>query len=124
MTGFDLTPMRISPRNSRRRASLAAERRGNRTTIGFMERGSHRIVDMHTCLILRPELFALVAPLRELPLLKIKERADYMLAVLDGAIDLVIERKRQLDLSEREALAAFAETHDIARISWRPTLRG
>ena len=55
--------MHISPQRSRRRASLAAERRGKRTLIGFNARGSHSIVDMQTCLILRPELFALVEPL-------------------------------------------------------------
>ena len=78
---------------------------------------------MHTCLILRPELFALVAPLRDLPLLVERERADYVLSSFEGAIDLVIERKRELTLQEREALGAFAETHNLARVSWRPTAR-
>ena len=31
---------------------------------GFNAQKSHQIVDMHECHILRPELFALVAPLR------------------------------------------------------------
>jgi 23S rRNA (uracil1939-C5)-methyltransferase len=34
--------------------------------IGFNAAKSHRIVDMRECHILRPELFALVAPLRKL----------------------------------------------------------
>ncbi len=114
-----MAELQVSPPNSRRRASLSAERLGKRTVVGFQERGSHRIVDMHACLILRPELFALVAPLRELPLLQDRERGDYMLTVLSGAVDLVIERKRELSLPEREGLAELAEIHDIARISWR-----
>jgi 23S rRNA (uracil1939-C5)-methyltransferase len=75
------------------------------------------------CLILRPELFALVDPLRSLPLLRDGERADVLLAVSQGAVDLVLERRRSLTLPEREALAEFAERHDVARISWRPGMR-
>jgi 23S rRNA (uracil1939-C5)-methyltransferase len=67
--GLDAPEIRaahISPPNSRRRASLKAERRGSQVLIGFHAQGSHRIVDMRECHILRPELFALVAPLRRL----------------------------------------------------------
>ncbi len=49
-------------RISRRRATLKAA--GG--LIGFNAEASHRIVDMRECHILRPELFALVAPLRRL----------------------------------------------------------
>ncbi len=119
LNGDCVGDLHVSPPKSRRRAALAAERQGKTTIIGFMERGTHRIVDMHTCLILRPELFALVQPLRELPILRDKEKADYVLTVLDGAIDLVIERKRELDLPERETLSEFAQTFNLARISWR-----
>ena len=60
----EIRPAHISPPNSRRRASLRAERRGNSVQLGFNAERSHRIVDMRECHILRPELFALVAPLR------------------------------------------------------------
>ena len=52
----------LSPPRSRRRAALKAA--GG--LVGFNEAASHRIVDMRECHILRPELFALVAPLRRL----------------------------------------------------------
>ena len=44
---------------------LAAEA-ARRLLIGFNAEASHRIVDMRECHVLRPELFALVAPLRRL----------------------------------------------------------
>ena len=112
-------PLLLSPPHSRRRASLTLERRGGRTRLGFNERGTHKVVDMTMCLILRPELFALVEPLRRTSLLREGERADLALAISQGAIDLLLERKRPLDLAEREGLAAFAETHNLARVSWR-----
>jgi 23S rRNA (uracil1939-C5)-methyltransferase len=124
--GFEsaiMEEIRVSPPYSRRRASLTAGRLGNRVTIGFVERGTHRIVDLRTCLILKPELFALIEPLRRLPLLQDRERADILLAWSNGAIDLLIERRRELSLTERETLAEFAQQHKLARISWRASAR-
>ena len=58
----DILNPRLSPPRSRRRATLKAA--GG--VVGFNAAASHRIVDMRECHILRPELFALVAPLRRL----------------------------------------------------------
>ena len=58
----DILAPHLSPPRSRRRASLKAA--GG--LVGFNAAASHRIVDMRECHILRPELFALVAPLRRL----------------------------------------------------------
>ena len=63
--GF-VTPPHLSPPRSRRRATLHAASQGGKPVIGFREAGSHAIVDMHECHVIRPELFALVAPLRQL----------------------------------------------------------
>ena len=56
----------LSPPNSRRRATLRALKVAGGAAIGFNAAKSHRIVDMRECHILRPELFALVGPLRTL----------------------------------------------------------
>src|SRR5438067_361465 len=56
----------LSPPNSRRRATLKALKAGQGALIGFNAEMSHRIVDMRECHVLRPELFALVEPLRQL----------------------------------------------------------
>ena len=114
-----IEPLHMSPLRSRRRAALTLERHAGRLRIGFNQRGTHNIVDLQTCLILRPELFVLIEPLRHLPLLREGERADMVLTASGGAIDLLLERRRDPDLGEREALAEFAATRDIARISWR-----
>src|SRR3546814_2530160 len=51
---------------TRRRGSFRAESRGRQVLLGFNAEKSNRIVDMRECHILRPELFALVEPLRKL----------------------------------------------------------
>ena len=61
----DLLEAHLSPPQSRRRATLHANRKGKRASLGFREAGSHRIVDLKQCEIMRPELFALVPKLRE-----------------------------------------------------------
>src|SRR3954452_14408343 len=79
----------LSPSNSRRRATLKALKVASGVLIGFNAEASHRIVDMRECHILRPELFSLVQPLRELlsDMLRPKRIADIQLTLIDGGID-------------------------------------
>ncbi len=112
------------PPGTRRRATLAATRIGKRVLLGFAERASHRLVDLQECLVLRPELTALIAPIRDrLPdLLAAGESADLALTWTESGADLVLIRKRPLTLPDRETLAAFAESADLASISWRASV--
>jgi 23S rRNA (uracil1939-C5)-methyltransferase len=109
------------PAGTRRRATLAASRIGKRVTLGFAERGSHRLVDLQECPVLRPELAALIAPIRaRLPdLLVHEETADIALTWTETGADFVLIRRRPLNLIDRETLAAFAEGADLAAVSWR-----
>ena len=112
------------PPGTRRRATLAARRIGKRFIVGFAERASHRLVDLRECWILRPELVRLIAPMREGlgNLLGADETADIALTLTETGVDFVLIRKRPLTLADREALAAFAEATDLARVSWRASL--
>ncbi len=109
------------PPGTRRRATLAATRPGKRVLLGFAERGSHRLVDLTECQVMRPELVALIGPLRaQLPsLLNAGESADFALTSTETGIDCIMIRERPLTLADREALAAFGEAADLARIAWR-----
>ena len=86
----------LSPPNSRRRASLRALKVGKGAVIGFNAAKSHRIVDMRENYILRPELLALVAPLRELlgGLLQPRRTAEVQLTLVDQGVDLSLEGRR------------------------------
>ncbi|QPQ56235.1 class I SAM-dependent RNA methyltransferase [Allosphingosinicella flava] len=109
----------ISPPRSRRRASLRAESRGKTVLLGFNAERSHRIVDMRECHILRPELFALVAPLRALmgTLLGPRGNGGVRLTLCDQGVDVLLENAAADSLAATEALAAFAETHRLARLA-------
>jgi 23S rRNA (uracil1939-C5)-methyltransferase len=114
-----IRPAHISPPNSRRRASLRAERRGGQTLLGFNAEASHRIVDMRECHVLRPELFALVAPLRRLlgELLGPRAGAEVRMALADQGPDILLEKVAVEGLQATEKLAAFAAAHRFARLS-------
>jgi 23S rRNA (uracil1939-C5)-methyltransferase len=114
-------PVLASPPGSRRRATLEARRQGRQVTLGFHERAGHRIVDLAECSVLRPELVALAAPLRDLlgRMLQDREQASLSLTALDAGIDLGLALPRIPDLEAFERLAGFAADHDLARLWWR-----
>jgi 23S rRNA (uracil1939-C5)-methyltransferase len=115
----DILPAHISPPNSRRRASLRAERLGGAVRLGFNAEASHRIVDMRECHILRPELFALVAPLRLLlsTLLPRRGGGGVRMTLTDQGVDLLLEKVAAESLEATEALTAFAQSHGLARLA-------
>jgi 23S rRNA (uracil1939-C5)-methyltransferase len=109
----------LSPPNSRRRATLRALKAGQSAVIGFNAEKSHRIVDMRECHILRPELFALVAPLRALlaGLLRPRRTAEMQLTLLDQGADVLLKGVSADGLAAIEQLTGFAAVHGLARLS-------
>ncbi len=108
----------ISPPHSRRRAALRAEKKG-RVAIGFNEGGSHKLVDLAECPILHAGLFALIAPLRVLlsTLMRDRKNADVHMTLTDQGVDLLISGVEAEGLAAAEALTAFAQEHNLARLS-------
>jgi 23S rRNA (uracil1939-C5)-methyltransferase len=114
------------PPAARRRATLAAKRLRSGVALGFAERGSHQLVDLAECPVVRPELVALFPRLRAAAsaLLQVGETADLALTLTDTGVDVVVTRGRPLTLHDRETLAGLAEDLDLARISWRLSAAG
>lgn len=109
----------LSPPNSRRRATLRALKVGSGAVVGFNAEKSHRIVDMRECHILRPELFALVQPLRALlgAMLQSKRTAEIQLTMVDGGVDLLLNGVAAEGLSAVERLTSFAASQRLSRLS-------
>lgn len=113
-----IAPVHLSPPRTRRRATLHAAPTGGHVAIGFREAGSHRIVDMRECHVIRPELFALVAPLRRL-LGQQRGRwaVDVELALTDQGVDCGLKGFAMDGLAATEAALAFAKDHALARLT-------
>ncbi|MEA1677726.1 class I SAM-dependent RNA methyltransferase [Nitrospirillum sp. BR 11163] len=120
VTDPPMAPLVRTPPHARRRAVLAAARRGRRLWLGFNERASHRLVDIEECTVLAPRLMALVAPLRALllELLPDEHTLDVALTLLDDGPDVLLVGLPQPDLNALEKLGAFAEAHDLTRLTW------
>jgi len=110
---------------TRRRVTVAARRTANGIVLGFNEFHSARIVIIKQCPVARPEIVGLFAPLRDLlSQLPIGDRTvDGTISLLDDGLDVVLTGVEEPNLAQLELLAAFAERHDLARLSWRPSPR-
>lgn len=108
----------LSPPRSRRRATLHAVGGGVRPLIGFREAGSHKVIDLAECHVLRPELFALVAPLRAM-LGRRRGRCaiDIELVLTDQGVDCGVRNLPVEGLEETETVLAFASDNGLARLT-------
>ena len=114
-----IEPLAVSPPASRRRADLTVSRKKEGVIVGFNARGSHRVVDLAECHVLRPGLAALFRPLRDLlaPLMKPGDSAEARLAATDSGTDLLLVSAIELGPGARERIADFAARHDLARVA-------
>lgn len=123
----------LSPPASRRRASLRAESSQGRVVIGYREARSHRLVELAECPVLRPELVAVLAPLRKLLITlgqgqaqgkakkgkhaHAKMAVDIELTLCDQGVDLGIKGLSAESLALTEAMLDFARDHGLARLT-------
>ncbi len=115
----EVSAMVAIPPGSRRRATFIADKQGGDVHLGFNAMASSRIVDLHLCHILLPALVDLLGALRStlVRVLGGNETVDISATLSDSGIDLWLKTKRPLSRAVREALVAFAEQSDLARIS-------
>ena len=87
--------------------------------LGFNAEKSHRVVDMRECHILRPELFALLAPLRELlaGLLQPRRSAEVQMTLVDEGPDVLLKGVEPGGLRGIEALTGLAAGQGLARLA-------
>jgi 23S rRNA (uracil1939-C5)-methyltransferase len=122
--GFEapaLRPLISVPTGSRRRAGLNARRLKDRVLLGFNEAESRRIVDIETCLVLRPALVASL-PLwrRHLEgLLDIGGGIDLHLTETEAGIDALLTGPLAFTPAKRQKIATLADELDLARLSFR-----
>lgn len=114
----ELFPAHLSPPRSRRRTTLHGLRTARGAVLGFREEGSHRIVDMRECHVLAPELFGLVAPLRDiLAEWGGKAPVDAALTLTDQGVDCSLAGLPLEGLGPAESLPQFARERGLARLS-------
>jgi len=119
--GVAVAPTVTTPPRSRRRADFALRRRPDGSVaIGFHPRGGTEVVDLVTCEVLDPVLFALVAPLRALlrRLSALSREGSAAVNLLDSGPDILLRTDKPLDTTGHRLLAAFAAQLGLPRIAW------
>jgi 23S rRNA (uracil1939-C5)-methyltransferase len=116
-----VAPMVFIAPGTRRRATFSFLRRRADLLLGFNARASHQLVDVVQCPLLEPSLVDLLPALRVLlrEIIPDGREGDVVVTATESGFDLLIEAEARLDLFDRERLAAFAESADLARLSWR-----
>jgi 23S rRNA (uracil1939-C5)-methyltransferase len=119
-----MAPLLRIPPGTRRRARLAVHMPrapAAPPVIGFNARASHRVADMQACAVLHPALLALIEPLRGIAsvLWPPGSSAAASATLSDTGVDLLLDLAAPPPLAALEALAAFAERQNLARLSWR-----
>lgn len=120
----------ISAPGTRRRATFAAIKVGKKIVLGFNERGSMKLVEIQSCAVLHPRIVKLLPALRDL-MAKVmksdKQKADITVTEANGQLDILITspltKETWMPFPMLEAFQDFAESEDIARLSWRPAVR-
>ena len=118
----DIRPLSMVPIDARRRATLGFGMTASGPVLGFNEAYNDRVVGMDGCPLLAPPLASLWMPLRDFcaNVFKAPARADVRITAADaGSAEVVVISDRELDLAVREAIADFANVHDIARFCWQ-----
>lgn len=123
--GLEILPLRPTitvPPGTRRRIQLTY-RRGRDVTLGFNRRASRKVLDVAECPLLRAGIANLLGPLRELcrEIETLGPSGDLQVTETEAGIDLMLIPARQAEpgLAARETAAAFADRHDLCRISWQ-----
>ena len=114
----EVLPTHLSPRQSRRRATLHGMRRGKGAVLGFKQGGSHTIVDCTQCHVMRPELFALLPALRQfIAAHGSKRMVDIDLTLTGQGVDCAIRNFELEGLEATEAVLGFAQDNGLARLA-------
>src|SRR5690606_15043262 len=112
-----LPPVHGQPWGYRHRARLSARlvpKKGG-VLVGFHERRSSYVADMHDCLVLPPHVAALIDPLRELiARLSIADRLPQIeVSVGTEVTVLVLRILEPLNAQDESLLKAFADRHRV-----------
>ncbi|MEL7165780.1 MAG: class I SAM-dependent RNA methyltransferase [Pseudomonadota bacterium] len=116
----DIRPTLTSPDRSRIRATFAARRTKKGAMAGFFGRRSESIVPVPDCILVLPRLKAALPMSEDLARDGASRKGTLAVSVTDSAagLDVVVRGGKPLVGPLRIRLAALAEAHGLARLTW------
>jgi 23S rRNA (uracil1939-C5)-methyltransferase len=103
----------------RRRVTLHVRYEDGQILAGFMQAGSHKLIDLDQCPILAPELSGVTTIARDLAraLGNNLKPLDIQLTATETGLDCAMRGGIELDLDARMDLSDCANDHDLARLT-------
>lgn len=116
----EIRPVITSPPRSRRRAVLSGRRTRKGALVGFHARASHTVVEIPGCHLLRPELMAVLHPLRDMVVAGATRKGEIALTLTltEGGVAVAATGGKSLDSTLFSELAAIAGKADLAQLAW------
>ncbi|MCM5552643.1 class I SAM-dependent RNA methyltransferase [Pleomorphomonas sp. NRK KF1] len=111
---------RLVPPGSRRRATFAGIMAGRHPLVGFNERGSHRLVSLDECPVIKPQLLAALPALTAITGLVTPRKGglDLTVTLTSGGLDVSVTGMAARDVDRlRLQLIELAARFDLARLS-------
>jgi 23S rRNA (uracil1939-C5)-methyltransferase len=116
----ELAPLARTPPHARRRMEFAVRRTADGAAMGLHRAGTHEVIDLRACTVLDPAVFVLADALRDV-LARcdlLRREASVTLNRVDRGCDVLVRSDAAPSVADRMRLAAFADAHDVPRISW------
>lgn len=119
-TDAPIAPLIEIPLYTRRRVDLGATRTGVVIALGLHKAKNAEAVDMLECVLLTPQIFALLAPLRVLlrSLEAFRRIGSVKINWLDSGPDILFRLDAELAAPDRRRLIDFAKAHNVLRMSF------
>jgi 23S rRNA (uracil1939-C5)-methyltransferase len=114
-----ILPLVTIPLQTRRRVDLGVERLGPDLHLGLHKARGRELVDMTECTLLRPEILALLPPLRVVlkSLQALKREGSVLINWLDAGADVLLRLDAPFQPGDRTRLIAFAKDQNLLRLS-------
>jgi 23S rRNA (uracil1939-C5)-methyltransferase len=114
-------PMVSGGQARRRRTRLSARKTSGGLLLGYRAPRSHLIVPVLNCAVLSPAIVESFDDIRDIlqRILNSGEAAEVAVTLCASGLDLTIASPTYPDLAMREALVAFADAINLARLNWQ-----
>jgi 23S rRNA (uracil1939-C5)-methyltransferase len=125
VTGYQLAPVKRVPPKVRRRITLQYRKRSDIMTVGFAVRGTHRLIDVRECHLVTPEIEEFIPKLRAFLdqwLTSGKGHVNILQTSVGLDVDVHNVQVKRLSLEDHEQFTAFANKHNLARLTYKNRL--
>ncbi len=115
----EISSFHQSPLGTRRRATLTAKRTKKTIQIGFLEMGSHNLIDINECIVILPEILAIKPfALAITPMIASRSaHVKFHITACSNGFDILIENAKHVEPHVKAEIAMHCAAHNVRRLT-------